>query len=108
MAFSRQRLARLHPVWLWFAICTCLVMISQITGAGMLDGGFGSGLFGFLFLIGAPFIIVARIGVAATAWGSTWLQAVVAVALVLAATALADRFVTRWLLRPVSNRKPLP
>lgn len=95
----RGRLARLHLVWLWLLACVSLVTISGITGTGMLDGGFGSALFGLLFLIGAPFLLVARLGLAMTAWAPGWIRAVISVALVLAATTLADRFLTRWLLR---------
>lgn len=106
MSILRKRLARLHLVWLWFLGCVGLGLISQVTGAGMLDGGFGSALFGFLFLVGAPFLIIGRLGVAATAWAPTWLQEVVSMALVLIATAVADRSLTRWLQRP--NAAPAP
>ena len=94
-----ERIARLHVVWLWLLACVAVGMISQLTGAGMLDGGFGSALFGVLFLVGAPFLIVGRVGVAATAWAPGWLQALLVIGLVLAFTALADRAVTRALLR---------
>jgi hypothetical protein len=104
----RVRLARLHLAWLWLLACVSLVMISGVTGAGMLDGGFGSVLFGLLFLIGAPFLLVARLGLAMTAWAPDWIRAAITVALVLAATTLVDRFLTRWLLRgePEVTREP--
>jgi hypothetical protein len=53
--------ARLHVVWLWLAVCVVFVLLSEITGAGMLDGGFGSALFGVLLLLGAPFLVVGRL-----------------------------------------------
>lgn len=105
MVSLRQRLARLHLAWLWLLACLVLVIISEVTGAGMLDAGFGSMLFGVLFLIGAPFLAIGRLGVAATAWAPSWMQAVVAAGLVLAATALADRLVTRWLASESADRK---
>lgn len=105
MASLRQRCARLHLVWLWFLACVGLVIVSEVTGTGMLDGGFGSMLFGVLFLIGAPFLAIGRLGAAATAWAPIWIQAVVAAGLVLAATTLADRLVTRWLSSGSPDRK---
>ena len=104
----RGRLARLHLAWLWLLTCVALVMISGVTGAGMLDGGFGSALFGLLFLIGAPFLLVARLGLAMTAWAPGWIRAVISVALVLAATTLLDRFLTHWLLRGEREMKRNP
>jgi hypothetical protein len=94
-----ERIARLHVVWLWLLACVVVLMISQLTGAGLLDGGFGSTLFGVLFVVGAPFLIVGRIGVAATAGAPGWMQAITVIVLVLAFTALADLVVTRALKR---------
>jgi hypothetical protein len=104
----RRRLARLHVAWLWLLTCVALVMISGVTGAGMLDGGYGSALFGLLFLVGAPFLLVARLALALTAWAPGWIRAVISVALVLAATTLLDRFLTRWLLRGEREMKRDP
>jgi drug/metabolite transporter (DMT)-like permease len=94
----RERLARLHLVWLWLLACGTIVVVSEITNAQMFDEGLGSALFGLLFLIGAPFLAVARVGMAVTAWAPDWLRVIVSLALVLVATTLVDRFVTRWLL----------
>lgn len=99
MAERHRQLARLHLVWLWLATCVTIVAISEVTAAGMLDGGFGSALFGLLFLVGAPFVLLARVGVALTTWAPVWLQTLVSGGLVLVATALADRAITRWLER---------
>jgi hypothetical protein len=99
-----ERLARLHLVWLWLALCVGIVLLSEVTGAGMLDGGFGSALFGLLFLIGAPLIVIGRVGVALTAWAPSWFQMVVACGLILLAVATADRLVTRALRRLARGR----
>jgi hypothetical protein len=89
----------LHLVWLWLAACVTVVLLSQVMGAGMLDGGFGSAIFGVLLLFGAPFVVVGRLGVAATSWAPAWVQALVSITLILVVTAFADRVVTRWLSR---------
>jgi len=104
MIGPRERLARLHLVWLWLLICVGLVTLSEITGAGMLDGGAGSMLFGLLFLLAAPFLIIGRLVVAVTAWAPVWLQTVLTIVVVLTVTTFADRRLTRWLLRSESTR----
>lgn len=104
MVVARERLARLHLVWCWLLICVGLVTLSEITGAGMLDGGAGSALFGLIFLLGAPFLIIARVVVTLTAWAPVWLQTVLVMAVVLTMTAFADRSLTRWLLRSESTQ----
>ena len=110
MTPAPERLARLHLVWLWFFACVAIVLLSGVTGAGMLDGGVGSALFGILFLIAAPFVAVGRLGVTATAWAPVWFQFITSLSLVLATTAIADRFLTRFLLglAPQDKTQGLP
>lgn len=80
-------------------LCVAIVLLSEVSGAGMLDGGFGSILFSVLFLVAAPLIVIGRVGVALTGWAPPWLQMVVAFGLMLLAVASADRLLTRVLRR---------
>ena len=105
MTRSQSQLARLHPVWLWFFICGGIVLLSEVTGAGMLDGGLGSLLFGVLLILGAPLFILGKIVIVATSWAPQWLQTVTVIVVVVGSTAVADYYVTRWLR---DNEAPEP
>jgi hypothetical protein len=90
---------REHPGLVWLGAVALMAGIIGIAGVESMDGGVGSTLLVLFAIVGAPFLIVGRLGVALTSWAPVPVQAAVVVALAIVVALLLDDPLRRLLDR---------
>lgn len=92
-------IALTHPVALWLLVVILVVIVFGVMDLDPIDNGIGSLTLSVLMFIGAPFLVVWRLGMAATSWAPVWVQIVTSACLVLGVTMALDHLVARLLRR---------